>query len=181
MYASKEELYFSWFLDELLEAGYIDSYKFEPEPFYLCDKVSHAWMEQLKTKERLTETTLLQGHIYTPDFNVFWNKKAHKIFYTDFSDNYNHKHYPFYAKKGSCYIEIKPVFDQNNMTRLFRINQKWVYAEYGEYVNLIKVPDIFEKTFTPERYLKTDKSMKPRKIKFKTRSLKEYNEITRPD
>jgi hypothetical protein len=33
---------------------------------------------------------------------------------------------------------------------------------------------IFKKTFTPERYLLTDKSFKPRKIKYATRSIKEF-------
>jgi hypothetical protein len=178
-YASKEELYFSWYLDELKEAGYIQQYEFEPELFVLSHKVVHDWIKPLKTKDKDMETTLLREHVYTPDFEVMWEEKAHNVFFTKSTDNTNFKNHPFYVDNVNSdypymYIEIKPIFDQNNMTRLFSINQKWMYEEHGEYINLIKVPDIFKKTFTPKRYLTTDISGKPRKINWEIKTLDGY-------
>ena len=60
------------------------------------------------------------------------------------------------------------------MTRLAVNNIKDVYEKYDDYITMIKVPIIFKKTFTPERYLLTDKSFKQRKIKYATRSIKEF-------
>jgi len=38
------------------------------------------------------------------------------------------------------------------------------------FINLIKLPSIFNKTFTPDRYLMTDKTFKPRKINYGTKT-----------
>ena len=51
-YDSLEELYFSWWLTELQDLGYIDRFVAQPEPFDLSYRVSYDWTKetQLKTK-----------------------------------------------------------------------------------------------------------------------------------
>jgi hypothetical protein len=74
-------------------------------------------------------------------------------------------------------VETKGTFDMGNMTRLANNNIKFVYEKYQVYINMIKVPTIFDKTFTPDRYLMTDKTFQSRKIKYKNvRTLREFIE-----
>jgi len=159
---SNEELYFSWWLDELKELGLVVDYH-RGLPFLLSPAVKFTVDKKLKTKTVKVQKHIIDDHIYTPDFvvefnNVFINKAG--LYHTD----------------GIAHIEIKGNYDFNNMTRLFKINQKWVYAKYGVLVNLLKVPTIFTKTFTPARYLLTDKSGKPRKLNWTPKTLKQYLE-----
>lgn len=65
------------------------------------------------------------------------------------------------------FIEVKPSFDQNNMTRLAVLNQKWVFEKFGLFINIVIPEKLFAKTFTPKRYLTCDKSSVKRKIKYK--------------
>ena len=75
---------------------------------------------------------------------------------------------------NKSYMEIKGVFDRNNMTRLFRQNQAWIYDKHRIFVDLFLIPKLFAKTFTPKKYLITDKTMKPRAIGFQINSVDEY-------
>ena len=160
---SNEELYFSWWLDELVKAGPVIEYQ-RGSSFSLSEPVK-IWVEkELKTKTKMIEKHLMNGHIYTPDFIVLFR--------------------PSFAEKckihtqtgGISFIEVKGDYDAQNMTRLFSINKKWIYQVHGKVINLVKIPLFFEKTFTPDRYLITDKSGKPRKIKkeFVNRTLKQF-------
>jgi hypothetical protein len=73
------------------------------------------------------------------------------------------------------YIEVKPSFDFKNMTRLVKINQKWVFEKHHIYINIVVPEHLFNRTFTPLKYFTTDKSGKPRKIKYKNKiTLQEY-------
>jgi hypothetical protein len=65
------------------------------------------------------------------------------------------------------------MFDQNNMERLFKVNQKWMWQKHGIFVNLIKPQELFQKTFTPAEYLRTPTG-KPRKLNFKPRNLFDF-------
>lgn len=175
-YDSKEELYFSWWLKELVNQGYVKYFIHEPKPFHLSASINKTYLKQLKTREKVESEELLKGHIYTPDFMVVWHESAEELF-TELIDSNNKK------KQGQAlntiisqedeegavvsYIEIKPSFDQNNMTRLAKLNQKWVYEKFDVFVNIIIPEKHFNKSFTPERYFLTDNSMQPRKMKHK--------------
>jgi hypothetical protein len=159
---SKEELYFTWWLDDLIKAGLIEKYE-RAESFQLSSPVKVKVAKQLKTKVKMVERHLLDGHLYTPDFVVKFDR--------DFA-----KKCKLWGFSGLCIIEIKADYDKDNMTRLFRINQKWVWKDYGVLVNLVKIPSFFKKTFTPKRYLLTDKTMKPRRLGYKPRTLKQFME-----
>jgi len=172
MYKSKEELYFSWYLDELLAKGYIESYVYEPETFPLTDGLKLSYEVEVigkkKTTTKIKEKTILEPSTYTVDFKVTWLPKAIGILVSEFN---NYKGTYYLCNDKISYIEIKGNYDSNNMSRLARSNIKFLYHNTKIYVNLVKVPDVFKNTFTPEKYLFTDKNKVLRKINFKTTLL----------
>lgn len=74
------------------------------------------------------------------------------------------------------YVEIKPNFDFNNMTRYVKIKINWLFQQTGVFVNLVKVPEIFKNTFVPDRYFLTDEGKRTRQIKFKTKRLQDFQD-----
>ena len=198
-YDSNEELWFTYYLDELKVAGFISEWKSQPQEYVLSEPVVYTWLQKFKTKDKLKSSALLQGHKYTPDFTVSWNSCARNIFFNTIDGGVNLKNVPFFAHSGNniSIVDVKPAFDMNNMTRLFIINQKWVMEKYGIYVQKIIISKetkhyhqvgnkkkkvcshstwagLFPKTFTPERYFLTDGGMKPRKIRYNAIRLNEY-------
>lgn len=137
---SKEEYNFLIWLFKLENIGF----KFEvsrSESFLLSPKqtktITTTKVLKTKTVVKESEQTILREHNYTPEFRIRWLKKPFKTG-LDFIDD-----------ESTSYIEVKPNFDFNNMTRAFKINQKWVYDKYEVLVNLIKPEILFQKTFTP--------------------------------
>ena len=188
-YESPEEAYVSWYLDELVGGGYVKEYEHQPHSWPLSHNKKYKWIKQLKTKEKYMASTLLQQHVYTPDFEVIWHKEEpgiKSIFYKELPCVGVSKKNPFWARESTLLYdytrfvvstwEVKPLFDRNNMTRLFTINQKWVYDKYGVYVQKIIPQKLFKDTFTPARYLLTDSGKQKRKLNFTPRTLEEYVE-----
>ena len=175
-YDSPEEAYVSWYLDELVEAGYVARYVHQPKSFILSPKQIYDWRKDLKTKTKWMESTLLQPHVYTPDFEVSWNNGVLlRFIYGNVGRDEPFWHsYDDVGYEATSYIEVKPSFDRNNMTRLFTINQKWMYDKYGIYVQKVIPQKLFEQTFTPKKYLLTDMGKQKRKLIFAPRTLKEY-------
>jgi len=176
---SNEEIYFSWYLDELIENGYVVKYKQQPIPFSLSDKITKSYQKTivLKTKTKVEDKLeiILNKHIYTCDFKILWDIKAYGIFYCYLNDKIKQNSNLVIADKNNIsFAETKADYDMNNMTRLFTINQKWVFSKFGIIINLCKLPKHFKDTFTPTKYLFTDKSKKPRKINYKVITLKQY-------
>jgi hypothetical protein len=141
----------------------------------------------MTTKDKKMESTLLHPHIYSPDFKVIWNIKAWKKFYLDINDGKCKLDLvPFInnidnnGEDIGSFIEIKPSFNMNNMTRLFSINQKWMWQEHRIYVQKIipigKNNCLFDKTFVPQKAMLTPKTKKTKSYKFKVKSLNEYIE-----
>jgi len=179
-FQSDGEWYFSFFLDELYVHGIINRYMYESNTFTLSKAKSYPVLEIKKTKTKLKQLSFLQEHVYTPDFLIEWNEDYLNKFFRLINDETCTVKCPFFAvrstKDGKAYtfLETKPQFDQNNMTRLFRLSQKWLYDKYGLYVQLCVVPDFFGKTFTPAKFFMTDKTMKPRTLKYTPITLNEY-------
>lgn len=173
LYKSKEELYFSWWLDELKSKGYIKKYEYECESLELAPPLQNSYTEELKTKTKEKSETLIREHIYTPDFKIFWTEKAKGVFWDSGRQNI----WPFrqVGEDLTSYVEVKGGFDSGNMTRLFIVNQKWLYSKLGIFVNLVKITNkkggFFDKTFTPKRFMTTDLTNKPRKINHNPRFL----------
>lgn len=177
-YESDEEKYFSWYLDELFDGKYVEVYILHPDNYILSDKVVYEHNKQLKTKTKILAKMLVDKHIYTADFLIKWAEHSRCIFFNSFSDRVNAKKIPFVADENRVSIvEIKADFSKFGMIREFSINQKWMFQKYGIYVNKIIVSNkngLFKNTFTPEKFLLTDKSRKGRKLHYNPRSLKEF-------
>jgi hypothetical protein len=183
---SQEEIAILMWLYELKNAGYIDSIA-RSYSFKLSEPVEHTYThnQQMKTKSKVVEKkqTLLNGHIYTPEFRIELNQRGNNLLVWRQSLDYNKKHDKVFIGVweegiGSVvYIEVKPKWNANNMTRLFKLNQKWVFAKYGVHINLIIPETLFASTFTPKEYLKTPTG-KIRKISWKIKTLEEFVEKT---
>ncbi len=190
---SPEEIHFSWWLEELVSAGYVlrwergQTYELVPaivQP-YCQVRVSEKSMKALPDK--MANTTLKTRLKYTPDFEIWWNLKAFGLFYV------NHRGLPTIGPiehhfighldpEGMAFslIEVKPrVAGRSTMNTgrlsISRMNCMMLYEKQGIFTNLVEVGtqpgSIFAKTFTPGRFLKTDKSGKPRTLKFQPRDL----------
>lgn len=170
---SLEEKYILMWLFELKAQGYV--IKLERAPAYLLsDMLLQNYAEQLVTKSRPKTQVILHGHSYTPEFTVTWDyKKARDKFLCHLGDSKKIENPLIATREGITVIEVKPSFDQNSMERLFKVNQKWMYQRHEVFVNLIKVKELFPKTFTPKEYLTTTTGY-PRKMEWKPRSLFTY-------
>ena len=179
---SNEERYFLWWLVDLYKAGYVNNVVAQPAPFELGDGMTHDYEKVMATKTKDMTEVVLQPNSYTTDFSVEWTEKAYGIFVVreSYRDRIMHgrkRLIDIGYKRGNNYwsfVEIKGDFDNNNMTRLAIINIKWVWHKYKTFINLHKVPTLFSKTFTPERYIYNNKDGRKRKIKFDVRSLGEF-------
>jgi len=173
---SDEEMYFYWWLKELKERGFIKHIELQPSPFSLSESLKSSYIEQLKTKEKTSSEELMPKHIYTADVFIIWTEYALNKFTTLIDSKIkktSSRSMQFIISqkndKGDIYsfVEVKPSFDQNNMTRLAKLNQKWVYEKHGIYVNIVIPEKHFNKSFTPARYFFTNKSKVARTIKYK--------------
>ena len=83
-YKNKEELYFSYYLDELKKAKLIKNYTYEEETFELSPKVEFDYQKitQLKTKLKIEDKskTLFQPCTYNPDFIIEGQKMVIELF-----------------------------------------------------------------------------------------------------
>lgn len=170
---SDEEVYTLWWLEELKQYGYINDYYRAPS-YQLTDEVKVSYTHQLKTKMKIVETTLLPARIYTPDYVI--EATHNKLFQNidNLSTNPNGKVPVIIMHDNKALVEVKGVYNNANMVRVFKINQKELFAKYNFYANLLTIPTTFYKTFMPERYLTTNISNKPRTIKGKFKLIEEY-------
>jgi len=180
------ETHFTWYLNELFEAGIIAEWTPQPRSYTLACKATYIYGEQLKTKVKQVEAMIpeLSQHIYTPDFEIVWSPQAQGVFHTGL---YSYKKAltgcPFISLDKPCdtirtsLIEIKPPKDRYNMIRVFGLNQRWMWQRHGIYVQKVVPERLFKETFTPRRYLTCDVlTTRKRKIKYPVRSLAEYLE-----
>jgi hypothetical protein len=171
---SQEEVMAIMYFEELIEAGYVEKIE-RAEPIRLSERLENKYTQvvemKTKTKEVEKNQVILEDHVYTPEFKVTWTQ-AGAVLFIDRMWNARKFVKPFIGK-WVTYIEVKPSFDQNNMTRLFKINQKWVYQQHQIFVNLVQPHKLFEETFTPKAWLKTPTG-KDRVIHWKVRSLEDY-------
>lgn len=150
-YDSDEELYFDWWLEELIGIGLVEERIYQPQSFVLAEK------------EKLSSITLRE-HIYTADYRIIWNNGNR--YFTQLCQPINYvlnKNYlknPIYFDGTQSWVEIKPVHIPHNMQRLFVLNQKWVRYRYKIYVQMIVPIILFEKTFYPVNYLALKRNVK---------------------
>jgi ribosomal protein S8 len=182
---STEELMFSHYLDELYEAGYIESWEHHPESFILCPPVFYECDKQLKTKTKVLVKKFMAKHGYTADFKIIWN-------FDTLDSRIDLKKSLFVAntKRNTAYysiidyysiIEVKPAFSLFNSQREFAINQKWLYDSHRIYAQKIipinkKKTGLFQISFCPKKFLYTEKTKKLKKLNFAAKTLEEFVE-----
>lgn len=185
---STHELYFSWYLKELKDAGYIDIF-YKSETFLLGEDYTLPFIDNRKGKKKTSTFQLLSKAVYTPDFTIEWNEKAVELF-VELHDFYfntdgsivSQTNLPFRVIKSIglniiSTIDVKNPYNRQGVRTLFIIKQKWMYDKHRIYVEPIDVNKLFKATFTPRRYFYTDQKKSERKITFTTRTLEEYVEI----
>lgn len=181
------EMHLYWWCEELLNENILLKVETQPMSFVLSEGVTKLYSKQMKkVEDKVLSHTILNSHSYTADFKLDWNENnlSAQIFQTELVSGKVYddksKFNKLFSEKipGLCsLIEVKPSFDQNNMTRLAILNQKWVFAKFGAFINIVVPEKLFDKTFTPKRFLTCDKSNKPRKINYKNVvSLEEFLE-----
>jgi hypothetical protein len=181
LFDSPEELHFSYWLDELKSEGFIIEWYRDITPYQMTSGLKHSYTvtENLKTKTKTTDKQqiILRPSEYTPDFRIIWSDTADNIFFQTF-DHKGKITAPFIASVYEgvpiSIVEVKPDFDRDNMTRLFILNQKFVWDKYKEYINQVEVKGLFEKTFTPYEYRLTPVQRKERKLGWTPISLLDY-------
>jgi len=128
---SDEEVYFVWWLQNLLKEGYVESFQYEEVTYTLLDdcyvKVIEIIEQKSKKKEKVSDLKLLNKTEYTPDFIINWNKKAIDIFIKVINE-------------GTCLtctdnagIEVDIVFEGKKSFYLYAIKElqdKWIYKSY---------------------------------------------------
>jgi len=177
---SNEELYFEWALIELKRLGYVEDYLFEETSFKVTDPaypINIVDVHKRKTVAVRSSKNLVQATLYTVDFTIIWADKAKNIFFNDLDDKFiikeRLKYIPLFAKTNTSYVEIKGDHDSNNMTRAFMLKRAPL-SHKGIYVNLVKIPSFFKKFYMPERYTRTDKTLKKRTINYDYTLITEF-------
>jgi hypothetical protein len=175
---SQEELHFSWYLEHLKDCRYINHWEKNETSYELCKSLKHKYIKPMKrVKDKVMEQTIMHGSSYNPDFTIYWEPKAIGIFVSILDKTKGKITTPFICDDDQLIsiVETKADFDRGNMTRLAINNIKFVYEKYNVYINMVKIPSFFGKTFTPNRYFMTDKTFQPRKMKHKNvRTLREF-------
>lgn len=175
---SKEEVFFLWFLQDMKKAGFIDNYKYQPVAIELTPKQTYKFKKVMKTKEKIVDKHLLHPYRYTADFEIHWNTSAKGLFYENINEVVEDSNVPFFAnslgKRSISIVDTKASYNLKDSNRRFSSTQKVLFLLKNIYVQQIVPQKLFEKTFTPNRYLMTDKGVKLRTIHFKIKTLKEY-------
>jgi hypothetical protein len=180
-YDSKEELYFTWWLDDAKKAGLVESWHSHPKQFDLTRGFYYNYIGK-STKQY----TLARPHTYTPDFLICWNNENAKRLFKKLYGNYgifetlaDEKKNFFYAQKlpyeFSSYIDIKPKFTkQDSQVAIFSLKRALMLQLHNTHVQAVIPQHLFEHTFTPLRYLRTDGDTKERKIEWPVITVEEF-------
>jgi len=189
---SDEEVFVAMWLQELQDAGFVKRWSRAELPYHMTAGLKRNYIKetQLKTKlKRETRTqTLLRPSEYTPDFIVNFTEEGKQLFVCSLEpENIFIPNMLFYKNTPGVILEVKPSFDQNNMERLFVLNQKFLWEKEKIFVNLVEPVALFEKTFIPlaaipyfqykvvtKKLIAKGKKKGDWKLNFEPRTLKQY-------
>jgi len=191
------ELYFSWWLDELQEAGYIEEWEYEKDTFKLSDPIRLSFIEKLITKIKRREETILEKAPCTAYFTIKWTKKAANVFYLDRCIPVKGKVSAIPIRLANVngkdlisYVETKGNNESSTSSSIsFPYKQKWVYQLYGVLIQKVKPFSytvnsniLFQKTFYPKKVLEVEKYKRDckygkkgtSKLKHQTKTLSQF-------
>jgi hypothetical protein len=185
---SKEELWFSWYIDELIANGYVVRAEYHNPVFDLSERIAVPSLKRRKRIDKEISRFVFYPHTYTPDFTIIWTDIGLKYFcQLDRIFRFNTDGY-FEINRHKSYDELVSIVDtkgafsgpHNNAAVTFPLNQKWVYSKYQNIVQKIVPGTLFDNTFYPERYLMNDEGTgyRKRKIAGKFIELRSLNPKT---
>lgn len=149
---SAEEVDFVEWCSEAAKLNVIQDFIYQPEPILLFDAVSYLDFQR-KTR------SLLQKHVYSPDFYITFNPGAFPALAKQFKIPYDQMS----QASSSIYLDIKGAFQRNGGDRSFSLNQKWVFQKTGIYINKIVPVKFFETCGCPQSCFLSKVLKKPRK------------------
>jgi hypothetical protein len=190
---SFEEYLTYLYLEELKDNGFIREIIYQPKSFILSKEVPMKFYKVKETKKGLVKKysakkNLINEHIYSADFKVFWNNNEPKVSklvtlistFSSVTVEIN-QDIPFignyeYLDILFTYIETKGNFDKNGDQRLFTSRTlPWIYQQYNIYVQMIKPFDLFKTSFIPQKALEFMYYKKDVTKKNKTKSEEEVS------
>ena len=195
-FKSTEEEYFSYYLEDLKEAGYIEWWGYEVSTYILSEPLSLGYL-QLDKKGNIKAKMehLLREATITSDFTIKWLEKAKNVFYLDYSEeiNCNVKDIPFRVDSifdKTSQVEVKGSMEFNTTSSIsFPYKQKWCYQLHKVYIQKIKPYHqkdglLFDKTFTPKKVIELEVYARDckfgkkgqSKLKYNVKTLKQYAE-----
>lgn len=173
-FKSREEEYFSYYLEELKQAGFVKDWGYEVNTFTLSEPVVNYYYKNVRGKTVVKSEHLLREASITADFSILWDKKAENIFYlnTEVPIKGSVRDIPFRVnttveedgeQKFISYVEIKAYYEKNTSSSIsFPYKQKWLYDKTGIYIQKIKpfspkkskrADTLFNLTFTPRKVI----------------------------
>ena len=172
---SNEEWWMVGYLKELIEQGVAEAADKSQIKIPLSYLVKHRYNEIKKTKSKAREQHLFGETIYTPDFNIYWNPEWANVIYMPLmqGERYSDQKIPFLSVEplspGTC-LEVKGSFTKADELMSTNLRRKWVFQTQQIFIQMIRVPDIFETTFYPKAFLEDPANIyqrdnKPRGIK----------------
>jgi len=187
---SPEEEWFSWYLEELVQAGLASRWS-RAETYDLSPPLVGRYLRLKgkgpKAKEVVVEKDILKKHSYTPDFSVWWTEEAYRCgLVQNVSRSEIKDSTPILANPDQMSVfEVKPFFDRHGKTTWATCQIKWLYQLQGTFVQLVKVGSnktdgIFSKSFTPAKYLLT-RTGKDRKLHHDPITLQEFLKASHPE
>ena len=136
-------------------------------------------------KGKPVEKTLIREASYTPDFHVTWmltHPMVERITANLYAPITTPR--PMYRQVfGSSLFEVKPIMfgrdgRGNAQKAISQVYRKWLYQRHGLFAQLVMIGATdkgwFAETFTPRRFLLTDRTRQPRKLNYPIRTLNEW-------
>ena len=189
-YDSAEEYHFDQWLNELSELGFINSVK-RQEEFIVSNPVLVSHLIVLKTKNKVESKTILDGCKYTADYVVefeerFLNWLRVNGIACDVNDSlWVNKYPPIVLTSELWIVDVKGDGDPFHDEKYFSMIRKFVYATQSIFVDKQVVTtksykqhsskrSLFESTFTPMSYQRTDISKSKRKLHYPAVSVADW-------
>jgi len=176
-----QEWWFLQWLEDAKDYGAVLDYEIVTTPFELIDPVEeHYTVEKILYKNTPREkvrkipkrTLILSGTSYTPDFKIIWHPKVKDILFQqvlEYKEGIFFKA-QFLKDRWISYVDVKapPGYGKRNCSdQSLPIMRALMWEKRGVFINRVyywplkqlKKPKIylFPSTFTPTRYLYTDK------------------------
>jgi len=186
---SNDEIIFEWYLNELKSKGFIKNY-YRCVSIELTSPIRYPVNCIMKTKTKTVDMYVSGSVSYTPDYIIEWDSNAEGIFYLRYDvqssitksclDKVSHIFPAKMDTDGNIFsvIDVKPDMkwgnNKFNTSYTFGQKQAMMYLIHNIIVSVVKVDKLMKCTFTPCRFLLTDKGKQARKMKWDYVSIDNY-------